>query len=161
MLCTEVHRCICDRHHSAHPTVDELCLVTMDSYKSSPVFSGMFPAAVVAGASTTTASAVAGPAIMARHASPFARVATLVATSPSGDNKPWNARFSHPIPHDNSYYFKCMIAGVLSCGVTHTMICPLDVVKCNMQTNPTKYKYRGLIYLAGSASAEFFADIAL
>ena len=85
MLCTEVHRCICDRHHSAHPTVDELCLVTMDSYKSSPVFSGMFPAAVVAGASTTTASAVAGPAIMARHASPFARVATLVATSPSGD----------------------------------------------------------------------------
>ena len=133
--------------------------------------------------------------------------------------KPWNARFSHPIPHDNSYYFKCMIAGVLSCGVTHTMICPLDVVKCNMQTNPTKYKglvsgmktliaeegtgavwkgalptaigysmqgfckfgfyeifkdlycnmagrdnayeYRGLIYLAGSASAEFFADVAL
>jgi len=38
------------------------------------------------------------------------------------------------------YYFKCMIAGVLSCGVTHTVICPLDVVKCNMQTNPAKYK---------------------
>ena len=33
-----------------------------------------------------------------------------------------------------------MIAGVLSCGITHTVICPLDVVKCNMQTNPTKYK---------------------
>jgi solute carrier family 25 phosphate transporter 3 len=112
-----------------------------------------------------------------------------------------------------------MIAGVLSCGITHTIICPLDVVKCNMQTNPQKfkglvpgltmlvkeegamavwkgwlptaigysaqgfckfgfyeifkdvystmagkdnaYRYRDLIYLSGSASAEFFADIAL
>jgi solute carrier family 25 phosphate transporter 3 len=112
-----------------------------------------------------------------------------------------------------------MIAGVLSCGITHTVICPLDVVKCNMQTNPSKfrgllpglsviikeegsmavwkgwlptaigysmqgfckfgfyeifkdmystmagkdnaYRYRDIIYLAGSASAEFFADIAL
>jgi len=112
-----------------------------------------------------------------------------------------------------------MIAGVLSCGVTHTLICPLDVVKCNMQTNPAKfkgllpglktivkeegsmavwkgwlptaigysmqgfckfgfyeifkdvyanvagkdnyYRYRDVIYLAASASAEFFADIAL
>jgi solute carrier family 25 phosphate transporter 3 len=112
-----------------------------------------------------------------------------------------------------------MIAGVLSCGLTHTAITPLDVSKCNMQVNPAKYngllstmktisaeegagallkgwaptaigysmqgfckfgfyeifkdfysnlageenayKYRGLIYLAGSASAEFFADIAL
>jgi solute carrier family 25 phosphate transporter 3 len=112
-----------------------------------------------------------------------------------------------------------MIAGVLSCGITHTVICPLDVVKCNMQTNPQKFKglipglsllikeegsmavwkgwlptaigysaqgfckfgfyeifkdlysnlagkdnyyaYRDVIYLAGSASAEFFADIAL
>lgn len=33
-----------------------------------------------------------------------------------------------------------MIAGVLSCGLTHTGICPLDVVKCNMQVNPAKYK---------------------
>jgi len=133
--------------------------------------------------------------------------------------KEWNARYTHHVPHDESYYFKCMIAGVLSCGITHTAICPLDVVKCNMQTNPGKYKglvsgmrtlvaeegtmavwkgwhataigysmqgfckfgfyeifkdmysnmageenaykYRGAIYLAGSASAEFFADIAL
>lgn len=37
------------------------------------------------------------------------------------------------------YYFKCMIAGVLSCGLTHTAVCPLDVIKCNMQvrTGPT------------------------
>jgi len=52
----------------------------------------------------------------------------------------WDSRWAHPVPHDNSYYFKCMFAGVLSCGLTHTLICPLDVVKCNMQTNPGKYK---------------------
>eukprot|EP01029_Cantina_marsupialis_P029517 TRINITY_DN781786_c0_g1_i1.p1 TRINITY_DN781786_c0_g1~~TRINITY_DN781786_c0_g1_i1.p1 ORF type:complete len:315 (+),score=65.83 TRINITY_DN781786_c0_g1_i1:45-989(+) len=41
--------------------------------------------------------------------------------------------------HDASYYAKCMLGGVLSCGLTHTAICPLDVVKCNMQTNPKGY----------------------
>lgn len=134
-------------------------------------------------------------------------------------SKPWDSRYAGAVPHDNGYYFKCMIAGVLSCGGTHTAICPLDVVKCNMQTNPAKYKglvpglktivaeegsmavwkgwlptavgysaqgffkfgfyeifkdvysnlageknakeYKGLIWLSASASAEFFADIAL
>jgi hypothetical protein len=47
--------------------------------------------------------------------------------------KEWNARYSHAIPHDNSYYLKCMLGGVLSCGITHTAVCPLDVTKCNMQ----------------------------
>lgn len=37
------------------------------------------------------------------------------------------------IPHDLSYYFKCMIGGVLSCGITHTVICPLDIIKCRKQ----------------------------
>lgn len=32
--------------------------------------------------------------------------------------------------HDASYYFKCMMGGVLACGLTHTAIVPLDVVKC-------------------------------
>ncbi|EEY69486.1 Mitochondrial Carrier (MC) Family [Phytophthora infestans T30-4] len=45
-----------------------------------------------------------------------------------------------PITHDNAFYGKCMIGGILSCGITHTAISPLDVVKCNMQVNPTKYK---------------------
>jgi len=107
----------------------------------------------------------------------------------------------------------------LSCGLTHTAVVPLDVVKCKMQVFPEKYtglvpgmktvlaqegkgglvigwaptfigysmqglckfgfyeffkdqysnmmgeenaqKYKGAIWLAGSASAEFFADIAL
>lgn len=118
--------------------------------------------------------------------------------------------------HDNSYYAKCMMGGVLSCGLTHTSVVPLDIVKCRMQTNPevykgiiqgfrllgqeggytigwlptfigysmqgfckfgfyeifkdfyaglvspeTAHKYRTILYLAASASAEFIADIAL
>jgi len=117
------------------------------------------------------------------------------------------------------FYGLCAVGGALSCGVTHTAVVPLDLVKCRLQTNPGKYKsiatgfkvtvaedgmrglakgwaptfigysmqgmckfgfyevfkivYSGLIgeentylwrtslYLAASASAEFFADIAL
>lgn len=154
----------------------------------------------------------AAPALpMRRSASP-----SILATSAAAS---WDARLSHTPIHDNAYYAKCMIAGVLSCGLTHTAITPLDVVKCNMQVNPGKFnglipglkliaaeegaaalfkgwaptamgysaqgmfkfglyeffkdtystmageenshKYRGMIYLAGSASAELFADIAL
>ncbi|KAK1372249.1 mitochondrial phosphate carrier protein 3, mitochondrial-like [Heracleum sosnowskyi] len=118
-----------------------------------------------------------------------------------------------------AYYASCTAGGILSCGLTHTGVTPLDLVKCNMQINPEKYKnissgfgvllkeqgakglfkgwvptllgyssqgackfgfyeffkkyysdiagpeyaakYKTLIYLAGSASAEFIADIAL
>jgi len=117
------------------------------------------------------------------------------------------------------YYALCGLGGLISCGLTHTMIVPLDLVKCRIQTNPAKYKsvfggfrvtlaeegarglakgwaptaigysaqgvckfgfyelfkilysdligeenafvYRTALYLAASASAEFFADIAL
>ena len=37
--------------------------------------------------------------------------------------------------HDFSYYSKCMVAGVLACGVTHAAICPLDIVKCRKQVS--------------------------
>jgi solute carrier family 25 phosphate transporter 3 len=117
------------------------------------------------------------------------------------------------------YYLKCMIGGALSCGLTHTAVVPLDLVKCRMQVDAAKYPslikglkvtvadggvkalgrgwaptligysmqgtckfgfyeifknlygsamgeenaflYRTTLYLAASASAEFFADIAL
>ncbi|KAM8978503.1 solute carrier family 25 member 3 isoform 1-T1 [Sarcophilus harrisii] len=117
------------------------------------------------------------------------------------------------------FYALCGLGGVLSCGLTHTAVVPLDLVKCRMQVDPQKYKgifngfsitlredgVRGLakgwaptfigysmqglckfgfyevfkvlysnilgeentylwrtsLYLAASASAEFFADIAL
>lgn len=45
--------------------------------------------------------------------------------------------------HDMSYYAKCMVGGMLGCGVTHAAICPLDIVKCRMQIDPTQYKSIG------------------
>ncbi|KAH0931495.1 hypothetical protein HID58_008612 [Brassica napus] len=118
-----------------------------------------------------------------------------------------------------AFYAACTFGGILSCGLTHMTVTPLDLVKCNMQIDPTKYKsissgfgilmkeqgvkgffrgwvptllgysaqgackfgfyeffkkyysdlagpeytakYKTLIYLAGSASAEVIADIAL
>jgi len=137
----------------------------------------------------------------------------------------WDSRRHSPagspnyVVHDAPYYFKAMIGGALSCGLTHTAVVPLDIAKCKMQVFPEKYKglvgalstiskeeglkgmklgwaptligysmqglfkfglyeffkdyysnlagqenagrYKKLIWLAGSASAEFFADIAL
>jgi len=117
------------------------------------------------------------------------------------------------------YFALCGLGGVLSCGLTHTAVTPLDLVKCRLQVDKAKYKntftgfkityaeggpkgmvlgwaptaigysaqglckfgfyevfkniysgilgeentylYRTSLYLAASASAEFFADIAL
>jgi len=42
--------------------------------------------------------------------------------------------------HDMSYYAKCMAGGIFACGLTHAAICPLDIVKCRKQANPTMYK---------------------
>ena len=41
------------------------------------------------------------------------------------------------------FYMTCAVGGIVSCGATHTAVTPLDVVKCNMQTNPGKYKSIG------------------
>jgi solute carrier family 25 phosphate transporter 3 len=38
------------------------------------------------------------------------------------------------------FYALCGIGGILSCGITHTAIVPLDLVKCRIQVNPVKYK---------------------
>lgn len=38
------------------------------------------------------------------------------------------------------FYGVCAVGGMLSCGLTHTAVTPLDVVKCNMQIDPKKYK---------------------
>ncbi|KAJ8520299.1 hypothetical protein ONZ45_g2859 [Pleurotus djamor] len=125
----------------------------------------------------------------------------------------WDSRFAGPVPHDTSYYAKCMLGGALACGVTHAGITPLDVVNpakykglgpglktiiaeegtkgiwkgfgptfvgyslqgmfkyglyevfkdfySNMAGQETAEKYKPAIWLAGSASAEVFADIAL
>lgn len=33
----------------------------------------------------------------------------------------------------------CSLGGIVACGATHTAVTPLDVVKCNMQTDPKNY----------------------
>lgn len=38
------------------------------------------------------------------------------------------------------YFALCGLGGVLSCGITHTLVVPLDLVKCRIQVDPAKYK---------------------
>ena len=42
--------------------------------------------------------------------------------------------------YSNEYYWTCALGGVASCGLTHMGVTPLDVVKCNLQIDPVKYK---------------------
>merc|ERR1711994_107530 len=44
---------------------------------------------------------------------------------------------------DSKYYALCGFGGVLSCGLTHTAVVPLDLVKCRIQVDPAKYKGLG------------------
>lgn len=37
------------------------------------------------------------------------------------------------------FYVACSLGGIVACGATHTAVTPLDVVKCNMQTDPKNY----------------------
>ena len=37
------------------------------------------------------------------------------------------------------YFALCGFGGVLSCGITHTALVPLDLVKCRIQVDPAKY----------------------
>jgi len=59
-------------------------------------------------------------------------------SSPSEPRK-WDSRYAGHVPHDSTYYTKCLFGGILACGLTHTLITPLDVTKCNMQVNPGKF----------------------
>jgi solute carrier family 25 phosphate transporter 3 len=39
------------------------------------------------------------------------------------------------------FYTYCTIGGIMSCGITHMLTTPIDLVKCRLQTG---YKYKGL-----------------
>lgn len=58
--------------------------------------------------------------------------------------------------HDTSYYLKCMMGGVLACGVTHAAICPLDIVKCRKQVSSALPKRRPLS--PGTPGASYLPD---
>lgn len=40
----------------------------------------------------------------------------------------------------NKYFALCSIGGIVSCGTTHFLVTPLDLVKCRLQVDPGKYK---------------------
>ncbi|GJN08383.1 hypothetical protein PR202_ga26294 [Eleusine coracana subsp. coracana] len=42
--------------------------------------------------------------------------------------------------HTPLFYATCALGGVLSTGLTHLAVTPLDLVKCNMQVDPSKYR---------------------
>jgi solute carrier family 25 phosphate transporter 3 len=150
----------------------------------------------------------------------------LFSTSESKSKSPLFGIISQPVElYSNEYFALCGLGGILSCGLTHTAVTPIDLVKCNTQANPKEFpnsmvgfrkiysgqavsygfdsglrglikgwgptlwgysvqglckfgfyeyfknyfskftddphKYRDLIYLCASASAEFIADIGL
>ena len=37
------------------------------------------------------------------------------------------------------YFALCAFGGVLSCGITHTAVTPLDLVKCRLQVTSDKF----------------------
>jgi Mitochondrial carrier protein. len=56
--------------------------------------------------------------------------------------------------HDLVYYGKCMAGGIFACGLTHTFVCPMDIVNSNMQANSSKFKtmkssYQALVAESG------------
>jgi len=62
------------------------------------------------------------------------------------------------------YYYWCGIGGILSCGLTHTAVTPLDVVKCNVQANPKVFTGTtqgfGLIYSGKAVEYGYKSGIA-
>eukprot|EP01099_Mayorella_cantabrigiensis_P000314 TRINITY_DN1147_c0_g2_i1.p1 TRINITY_DN1147_c0_g2~~TRINITY_DN1147_c0_g2_i1.p1 ORF type:complete len:338 (-),score=71.17 TRINITY_DN1147_c0_g2_i1:112-1086(-) len=41
--------------------------------------------------------------------------------------------------YSREYFILCGIGGTLSCGLTHLLLTPLDLVKCNVQANPQEF----------------------
>nr|BAX57167.1 phosphate carrier 2 [Bombyx mori] len=42
--------------------------------------------------------------------------------------------------YSNKYFMLCAYGGACACGITHTFVTPLDLVKCRLQVDPAKYK---------------------
>jgi len=99
------------------------------------MFKTMYSGAALAGAAAFVATR--------KESSPVQAVPTFAAPAKSGAFSRALAASAGGDVHDATYYAKCMVGGVLSCGLTHTAMVPLDIVKCRMQTNPEVYK--GLI----------------
>ncbi|ORX57970.1 mitochondrial phosphate carrier protein [Hesseltinella vesiculosa] len=64
-----------------------------------------------------------------------------IAASVNEGNVASPAPNKHKIALYSPEYFRaCVLGGVLACGPTHTLVTPLDLVKCRMQVKPGLYK---------------------
>lgn len=55
------------------------------------------------------------------------------------------------------FYAACAVGGIASCGLTHTLVVPLDIVKCRMQANKNLYSsifngFKTMVAKEGAAS---------
>jgi len=218
--------------YSIHPCVAHRSIESMAMAISEQDTRSLIPSFLYSPASSSLSHLRGGSfvseTLMNRNRNPLLN---LNSTRSSAENVSANANapktFVVPAPsepgkiamYSPAFYAACTMGGILSCGLTHTGVTPLDLVKCNMQIDPVKYKsistgfgvllkeqgakglfrgwvptllgysaqgackfgfyeffkkyysdiagpeytakYKTLIYLAGSASAEFIADIAL
>ncbi|XP_018333704.1 phosphate carrier protein, mitochondrial-like [Agrilus planipennis] len=60
---------------------------------------------------------------------------TIAAASANVDSGNYSCEFASP-----KYFVLCGIGGMFSCGLTHTLVTPLDLVKCRLQVDKDKYK---------------------
>ncbi|KAL4939444.1 hypothetical protein BDV06DRAFT_198858 [Aspergillus oleicola] len=56
--------------------------------------------------------------------------ASQKAQAKAGKIEPWSAK----------YYAACTFGGLLACGLTHTAVTPLDLIKCRRQVDSSLYK---------------------
>ncbi|PLB38379.1 putative mitochondrial phosphate carrier protein [Aspergillus candidus] len=57
-------------------------------------------------------------------------VVSQKAQAKTGKIEPWTPK----------YYASCIVGGLLACGLTHTAVTPLDLIKCRRQVDPQLYK---------------------
>ncbi|KAJ5120076.1 mitochondrial carrier [Penicillium atrosanguineum] len=57
-------------------------------------------------------------------------VASKTAQSKTGKIEPWTSK----------YYAACIFGGMMACGLTHTAVTPLDLIKCRRQVDPNLYR---------------------
>ncbi|KAK2188346.1 hypothetical protein NP493_135g03011 [Ridgeia piscesae] len=62
------------------------------------------------------------------------RIISAADAAPGDDAESYSCEYGSP-----KFFAYCAFGGLLSCGVTHTSVVPLDLVKCRMQVDPGKY----------------------
>lgn len=67
---------------------------------------------------------------------PFCKVAKCDGSSAGAPGSP--EEYSCEVG-SGKFFALCALGGVISCGLTHTALVPLDLVKCRIQVNPVKY----------------------